>query len=219
MFDRIAPRYDLLNRLISGGVDQRWRRRAVDELRAAPRGPRLDLCAGTLDLSARVARVFPDERVVAVDVAGEMMRRGQRKAPRAETVVADVCALPFEDRTFASAICGFGARNVASPERFASEALRVLVPGGVLVVLEAFRPERRVARALHRLYIGNAFPALGALLSRDRGAYEYFAASVSAFMSRAEFGAVCERAGFSSARGYDLTLGMAGVVVAKKGDA
>lgn len=217
MFDRIAPNYDLLNRLISGGLDQRWRRQAVDELRAAPAGARLDLCAGTLDFSALLSRTFPSERVVAVDVALEMMKRGRSKAPRVETVVADVCELPFDDGSFAAAVCGFGVRNVASPERFASEVLRVLAPGGVLVVLEAFRPARRLSRALHRLYVGSAFPALGALLSRDRAAYKYFAASVGEFLSRQEFQRLCERTGFSNVHGCDMTLGMAGIVVAQKG--
>ena len=217
MFDRIAPRYDLLNRLISGGLDQRWRRRTIAELRSAPAGARLDLCAGTLDLSAMLAGAFPGERVVAVDVAEEMMKRGRAKAPRVETLVADVCALPLPDGGFGGAVCGFGVRNVAAPDRFVSEAFRVLSPGGVLVVLEAFRHERPLSRSLHRLYVSHAFPALGALFLRDRGAYAYFAKSVGEFLTRRQFMELCEGAGFASVRGYDLTLGMAGVVVAQKG--
>ncbi len=114
MFDRIAPRYDLLNRLLSGGLDQTWRRRAVRELERAPRGPRLDACAGTLDLSKLLAESGRSERIVAVDLAEEMMREGHDKAPRVETIVGDACDLPFDDGTFAGAVCGFGVRNVAS---------------------------------------------------------------------------------------------------------
>lgn len=216
MFDRIAPRYDLLNRLVSGGLDQRWRRRAVRELERAPRGPRLDLCAGTLDFAAMLAESFPSERVVAVDLAGEMMREGHAKAPRVETVVADVCALPFSDGEFAGATCGFGVRNVASLDAFAREAMRVLAPGGVLAVLEAFRPERPLPAFLHRAYMGRVFPALGALVSRDRAAYEYFVASVGAFVTRREFERLLQNTGFRAVRGWDTTLGMAGVVVAEK---
>ncbi|HEY1957128.1 MAG TPA: ubiquinone/menaquinone biosynthesis methyltransferase [Polyangiaceae bacterium] len=216
MFDRIAPRYDLLNRLVSGGLDQRWRRRAVAELERAPRGPRLDLCAGTLDFAALLAEAFPDERVVAVDLAEQMMRAGRDKAPRVETVAADATALPFEAGTFAAATCGFGARNVASLDAFAREAFRVLAPGGMLVVLEAFRPERALPAFLHRAYMGRVFPALGAVISRDRAAYEYFVASVGAFVTRRDFERLLQNTGFRAVRGWDTTLGMAGVVVATK---
>ncbi len=216
MFDRIAPRYDLLNRLLSGGLDQRWRHQAIAELARAPRGPRLDLCAGTLDLSKMLVRAYPKERVVAVDVAEEMMRQGHAKAPSVETVVADVCELPFEDGTFGAAVCGFGVRNVSSPETFAREVHRVLAPRGILVVLEAFRPERAVPAFLHRAYVGSVFPALGAALSRDRSAYEYFVKSVGAFLSRRDFENVLKDAGFCAVRGYDVTLGMAGIVVAER---
>jgi ubiquinone/menaquinone biosynthesis methyltransferase len=216
MFDRIAPRYDLLNRILSGGFDQRWRRRAVRETANAPRGARLDVCAGTLDLSKLLAEAAPNERIVAVDVAEEMMRAGKKKAPRVETIAGDACALPFDDETFAVAVCGFGVRNVADTDAFAREMSRVLLPGGVLVVLEAFRPARAVPAMLHRAYVGKMFPALGALLTRDPAAYEYFVASVSAFHTRRAFEALLANAGFSSVRGYDVTLGMAGIVVAEK---
>lgn len=213
MFDRIAPRYDLLNRLLSGGIDQRWRRRVVQEAAGAPPGPRLDLCAGTLDLAAMLAESAPNERVVAVDLAEEMMRIGRSKAPRVETVVSDVCELPFEERTFAAAVCGFGVRNVQKPEAFAREARRVLLPGGRLVVLEAFKPRRPLAAFLHREYVGRVFPALGAVLSQSRDAYEYFVRSVRGFMQRTELEELLRHAGFVDVRGYDVTLGMAGIVV------
>jgi len=217
MFDRIAPRYDLMNRLVSGGLDQRWRRRAIAEVAHAPRGAHLDLCAGTLDLAAMLVRAFPAERVVAVDMAEEMMRVGRRKAPSVETVVADVCALPFPDGTFAAATCGFGVRNVSSVDAFAREALRVLEPGGRLVVLEAFYPERRLGALLHRAYVGHVFPALGALVVHDRAPYDYFVKSVGAFLPRSDFERLLQNTGFRSVRGYDVFLGLAGIVVGEKG--
>jgi ubiquinone/menaquinone biosynthesis methyltransferase len=216
MFHRIAPRYDLLNRVLSGGLDQRWRHRAVSELAGAPRGPRLDVCAGTLDLSAMLAAALPKERVVALDLTDEMMRQGRSKAPGVETIVGDACALPFEDATFGGVVCGFGVRNVSAPDRFAREALRVLAPGGVLVVLEAFRPQRALAAFLHRAYVGHVFPTLGAIALRDRAAYDYFVESVGSFLTRLELEKMLADVGFFAVRGYDVTLGMAGIVVATK---
>jgi ubiquinone/menaquinone biosynthesis methyltransferase len=216
MFDRIAPQYDLMNRLITGGLDKRWRRLAVEELRRAPRGPRLDLCAGTLDFAALLLETWPSERVVAVDLAAEMMKRGRDKAPAAQTVVADVCALPFPDATFTAATCGFGVRNVSNVEAFAREAFRVLQPRGILVVLEAFRPERTIPAFLHRAYVGRAFPALGKLLLRERDAYEYFVASVGKFITRRDFESVLRDAGFCAIRGREMTFGVSGLVVAEK---
>jgi len=124
MFDRIAPTYDLINRAMSLGIDQRWRARAVRELRE---GPVLDLCAGTLDLARLVSKTH---RVVAVDFSPEMLARGKAKAPGVETVVADAKELPFEDATFGGAICGFGVRNIAELHTALGEVHRVLRPGG-----------------------------------------------------------------------------------------
>jgi ubiquinone/menaquinone biosynthesis methyltransferase len=215
MFERIAPTYDLLNRVLSAGTDERWRARALDELERAPTGPILDLCAGTMDLAARVERQRPGERVVAVDFSAAMLEKGRRKAPCTEAIVADALALPFEGATFAGVVCGFGMRNLSDLERGLAEVRRVLRPGGVFVTLELFRPVRWATRAFHGAYARAVLPAVGGLLSGDGGAYRYLARSMAGFLSRVEYEDALRAAGFRRVHGRDLTLGVASVVRAE----
>lgn len=218
MFDRIAPTYDTLNRIMSAGIDQRWRSRAVEELAAAPPGPVVDLCAGTMDLTALVARARPGDRLIAVDFSATMLDAGRAKAPTAEVVVADANALPFGDGEIAAVVCGFGVRNLADPRKGAKEVLRVLRPGGVFVVLELFRPRRLVTRAFHGAYASVVLPAVGGWLSGDRGAYRYLARSMAGFLTRPEYEQTLAEVGFVGVRGFDLTLGVASVVRGRRGE-
>ncbi len=215
MFGRIAPTYDTLNRLMSAGVDRRWRLRAIAELSSAPPGPVLDLCAGTLDLTALVACARPGDRLVAADFSPAMLDAGRHKAPRAETVVADATKLPFGAGEFGAVVCGFGMRNLASTEAGAREVLRVLRPGGVFVTLELFRPERLVTRAFHRAYARVVLPTIGGWLSGDRGAYQYLARSMAGFVTRREYEVLLARVGFGRVSGFDLTFGVASIVRAE----
>jgi ubiquinone/menaquinone biosynthesis methyltransferase len=212
MFERIAPTYDTLNRLMSAGVDRRWRTRALVEVLRAPAGPVLDLCAGTMDLTSMLARALPAERIVAADFSPAMLDRGRHKAPAAEVVVADAMALPFDDGAFAAVVCGFGVRNLADPARGAREVLRVLQPGGVFVTLELFRPARLATRAFHRAYAQYVLPAVGGLVSGDRDAYRYLARSMAGFLAREEYERALEGVGFEDVHGFDLTLGVASIV-------
>jgi len=215
MFDRIAPTYDRLNRVLSAGIDVAWRRRAVAAIERAPRGKILDLCAGTMDLTAMIARARPEAHVVAADFAPQMLAAGASKAPRAETVVADALDLPFPDGEFTAVLCAFGVRNLADTARGVREVKRVLANGGVFVTLEFFRPTTLATRAFHAAYARGVLPAVGGFVSGDRVAYGYLAASMKGFLSRSEYEALLVREGFAGVNGADLTLGVASVVRAE----
>lgn len=220
MFDRISPTYDRVNRLLSAGLDVRWRRRAVSLLRGLPAGEILDSCAGTLDLSAEVERSFPDRNVVALDFAADMLARGAGKVSRTTTVVGDAMKLPFESGRFAGVICGFGLRNLADPVAGLAEAVRVLAPGGRLVLLEFFQPRHgaggAVTRAFHAVYARAVLPTVGGVIAGDRDAYAYLAKSMAAFLPRTEVEDHLRRLGLEAVVGEDLTLGVASIVRGQK---
>lgn len=220
MFDKIAPTYDFLNRAMSAGLDERWRKRAIDALASAPKGTLLDLCAGTLDLSAALEAAMPERPIVAADFAADMLERGRGKVRRTEVVVADALELPFEDEAFAGVINGFGLRNLSDTEAGVREAARVLKPGGRLVFLEFFRPDRGATaiatKGFHAVFARVVLPAAGALIARDASAYAYLARSMATFLTRAELEAMLRAHGFVDVAGEDLTFGVASIVSATK---
>ena len=212
MFDGIAPTYDALNRVLSLGIDQGWRRRAVAALGPLAGRRVLDVCAGTLDLSALVAAAGAD--VVASDFSHPMLARGRTKLAGAPLVRADALALPFADGSFDRVICGFGLRNLDDAARGLGEMRRVLGPGGRCVILDFFRPRRAVTRAVQTLYNQRVLPLVGGVVSGDKRAYRYLADSIERFATRDDIEILCRAVGFSEARGEDLTLGIASMVVA-----
>jgi ubiquinone/menaquinone biosynthesis methyltransferase len=215
LFDRIAPSYDRLNRVLSFGLDLRWRRRAVRALGALDGAPVLDLCAGTGDFGAEVRRRFPFACVVGADFAREMLAAGGAKRA-GEPVQADALRLPFGDGVFAAAVCGFGVRNLDDPRKGLAEVARVLRPGGRFAVLEFFRPETRAQRALHAFYNRRVVPAMGRALSGDADAYAYLPASIERFMTRAGYEAAAREAGFEVENKEDLFPGVASLVVLRR---
>ncbi len=213
MFDRVAPSYDLLNRVMTFRVDQRWRRRLIAALALRDGDRLLDLCAGTMDVSAEALRQEPAARVVGADFSLPMLARGAQKTglPAAQ---ADALALPFPDASFDAATVAFGVRNLESLERGLAELARVLRPGGRLGVLEFFRSESHGSRLVHGAYNRLALPVLGRVLSPDPEAYRYLVASMERFASRPEFEEACRRAGFRDVSGETLFPGVCGLVVA-----
>jgi demethylmenaquinone methyltransferase/2-methoxy-6-polyprenyl-1,4-benzoquinol methylase len=206
MFAAIAPRYDLLNHLLSLNLDRRWRRQAVQALEweRCPAGRFLDLCAGTLDLAATLA-AQPGFRgsVIGADFVHAMLVRGRGKSPRVQAVVADTLELPFADAQFDGATIGFGLRNLADLDQGLREMRRVLRPGARLVILEFTLPRRQPLRALYLLYFRRLLPAIGRLVSKHRTAYSYLPASVMTFPQPPALAARVREAGFTRV-GYRL---------------
>jgi demethylmenaquinone methyltransferase/2-methoxy-6-polyprenyl-1,4-benzoquinol methylase len=214
MFDRIAPRYDLLNRLLSAGTDVRWRRRAVDFLGLAPPARVLDLCTGTADLLMEAVGRDPRSSGLGLDLSQAMLGRGAAKvrraglAPRAHLVGGDGERLPVGDGLFDGALVAFGIRNIGDPLAALREVHRALRPGGRFVVLEFSIPPG-IAGRLYRLYFTRILPRVGGLVSGDPSAYEYLPASVAGFPTPETFGLLMEQAGYTSVRWQLLTGGIA----------
>jgi demethylmenaquinone methyltransferase/2-methoxy-6-polyprenyl-1,4-benzoquinol methylase len=214
MFDRIAPRYDLANRVLSGGIDVRWRRRAVRLLDAAPDARILDLCTGTADLLVEALGNAERRRGVGLDLSLPMLSRAAAKlagaglAGRAALVGGDAQRLPLASGTFDGALVAFGIRNVGDPAAALAEVRRVLRPGGRLVVLE-FSTPRGLFGLLYGVYSRHVLPRVGGWISGHREAYAYLPASVARFASPVDFAALLEQAGFRDVTWRPLTGGIA----------
>lgn len=219
MFSEIAPRYDFLNRFMSLSIDQGWRRQAIKALRASSQARLLDLCAGTLDLSEGLLKTYPTAKVVSLDFSFEMLQAGLdkvRRESRCKILCADGHHLPLGDKYFDGVICGFGIRNLEEREQAAQEIFRVLKPGGTLVVLEFFRPEKAFAKLFYHTYGKILIPRLGGLLAKNREAYQYLQNSILDFLSIEEYEALLTKTGFDNFVARPLSGGIAHLVTAKK---
>jgi demethylmenaquinone methyltransferase/2-methoxy-6-polyprenyl-1,4-benzoquinol methylase len=212
MFDRIAPVYDPMNRVMTAGLDRRWRRITVEQV-VRPGERVLDACCGTGDLAVEARRRGAGE-VVGLDFSERMLERARRKEPAVDWVRGDVLALPFEDASFGSATVGFGVRNVSDLEAALRELRRVLLPGGRLGILEITTP-RGVLAPFYRVWFDHVIPLLGRLLPGG-GAYTYLPASVRRFPAPEELAGLLHDAGFADVR-FRLFAG--GIVALHVGEA
>lgn len=221
MFDSIAYRYDLLNHLLSGGIDLYWRRRAIEQLRDLQPNHILDVATGTADFAIAALRLKP-ERIVGVDIAEEMLKIGRSKltkrglSPTIGLQSGEAENLQFETGSFDAAIVAFGARNFEHLEKGLAEMHRVLRPGGRIVVLEFSRPDRFPFKQLYFFYFKRVLPFIGRLISKSKEAYTYLPDTVMRFPEGSAFLAILERTGFHETTQERLTFGIATVYVGTK---
>jgi demethylmenaquinone methyltransferase / 2-methoxy-6-polyprenyl-1,4-benzoquinol methylase len=209
IFTAIAPTYDRLNRIISFRFDQGWRRYAVGRLKweREPEGIYLDLCAGTLDFGATLARRPGFRgRVVGADFVRRMLELGREKSSRLAPVNADALELPFPDGAFAGAMVGWGLRNLVDLDGGIAEAARVLKPGARLVVLEMALPRSRLLRAGYEFYFRRIMPLIGRWISKHRTAYSWLPESTRVFPAPPELARRLEANGFADVH-YELFMG------------
>ena len=213
MFDRISGRYDLLNTLLSGGMDARWRRRAADAARLRTGAFALDLACGTGRLTAELAnRVGPGGRAVGLDFSPAMLAVARIDHPRLMFVHGSALEVPFAGSTFDATTMAFGLRNLAAPERGLAEMARVLKPDGRAVVLEFLRPPGGVVGRAYGLYLEQVLPRIGGLVSGDRRAYAYLSETIASYHSAEELAEMAIAAGWSSARVDRMMFGTLGIL-------
>jgi len=221
IFSEIAPRYDLLNHVLSLNIDRGWRRKAIAELRLErnPRGTYLDLCAGTMDVSVALAHTSSfGGQIVSADFAEPMLRAGKSKieGSRIAPVTADALELPLASNSVAGAIVSFGIRNVAGLDNSLVEVARVLEPGARFVILEFSTPSSSLLNAAYQQYFKHVLPRIGGFISGHPTAYRYLPESVANFPTGDDLARRMQAAGFSKVRWRPLTFGVVAIHVGER---
>jgi len=229
MFDQIAGRYDLLNTVLSGGMDRYWRARAVRSLRLTGRERALDVCTGTADVALALARRGRAASVVGIDFSGEMLRLGRDKVKRAAGAVGsgterapigltrgDAMRLPLPSNSVDTVTVAFGIRNVQDPAIACREMARVMTTGGRLAILEFSMPQTPVISHVYRWYFRHVLPRIGRLVSHHEEAYTYLPESVGVWATPETFANVLRDSGFSDVRATPMTFGTVYLYTATK---
>ncbi len=222
MFDKIAPYYDLLNRVLSLGVDTLWRKRAIRKLHGRPVQTLLDVATGTADLALEASRQLQPQRIVGLDLSNEMLDIGRGKVSRRrldetiELIQGDSENLPFADNTFDAVTVAFGVRNFENLELGLREMRRVLKDGGKVVILEFSKPRSFPFKQLYNFYFRNILPTVGKLTSKDPKAYRYLYESVQAFPDGQDFLDILDKTGYKTNQCTPLTLGICSIYTGEK---
>lgn len=222
MFDNISPKYDLLNRLLSVGIDVWWRKKAISMLRSAKPRLILDIATGTGDLAVEAVKQLKPEKVIGVDISEGMLAMGREKMQKLglddviELRTGDSEKLLFENNTFDAVIVSFGVRNFENLEKGLTDMYRVTKEGGTCLIIEFSKPKAPIIKQLYWFYNSTIIPLIGKIISKDNAAYSYLPESVKAFPEGEDFLRVFERAGYSDTKRVPLTFGICTVYIGKK---
>ncbi len=213
MFDRIAHRYDLVNTILSGGIDGGWRRRAARATGLKPGGSALDVACGSGKLTAVLSGIAgPRGRVIGLDFSPQMLEIARRDHPGLEFLEGDALSLPFDDASFGAATIAFGLRNLSDPVRGLQEMLRIVKANGRAVALEFVRPPKNLVGSAYRLYLRTMLPAIGGAISGQPAAYRYLSDTVDSYRSPQELQAMAAAAGWADVRYRALAAGTVGLL-------
>lgn len=222
MFDNVAGKYDLLNHVLSGGVDIYWRKKALSMLKNNRNDLVLDIATGTGDLAIEANRILKPGKIIGVDISKGMLEEGRAKIKKLgleekiEMQLGDSEKLLFDDNTFDTVIVSFGVRNFENLLKGLSDMNRVLKPGGTCMVVEFSKPGNYFFKQAYWFYSTKILPLIGKLVSKDRSAYTYLPESVRAFPDGEDFLKVYREAGFKETRAIPLTFGICSVYIGKK---
>jgi demethylmenaquinone methyltransferase / 2-methoxy-6-polyprenyl-1,4-benzoquinol methylase len=222
MFDNISPKYDLLNHVLSAGIDIYWRKKAIRLLKPEQPKKILDIATGTGDFAIEALALKPD-KVIGVDISEGMLAIGREKMKKLghdsviELRTGDSEKLLFPDNEFDAVIVSFGVRNFENLLRGLTDMHRVTRPGGTCVVLEFSKPRLFPFKQLYGFYSNTVMPMIGRLISKDQSAYTYLPESVQAFPDGPDFIRIFEQAGFTKTKWISLTFGICSIYIGKKG--
>jgi len=222
MFNDISGRYDFLNRFLSAGIDISWRKKALEELREIEPKHLLDVATGTADVAIMAAKQLQPEKITGIDISEGMLDVGRKKIKeeKLEDTISllrgDSEAINFKDETFDAVTVAFGVRNFMHLEKGLSEILRVLKPGGKLVVLEFSKPATPVVKSIYSFYMKIVTPGVGKLFSQNRDAYKYLDESIRQFPEGKDFTSILDQLGYHQTYSKTLSLGICSIYCGTK---
>jgi len=222
MFDRVANRYDVMNRLLSAGIDIKWRKKAILQLKNDKPKQILDVATGTCDMAIICYKLLRPEKITGIDISGEMLKVGRKKIEKEgltsviELQTGDSETINFADNSFDAVTVAFGVRNFENLESGLKEMLRVLKPGGKLIVLEFSRPRTKIFRSLYNLYMSIVAPEVARWIARNKKAYQYLNQSANLFPERQNFVEILNRTGYSNTSFKPLSAGICCIYIGEK---
>ncbi len=222
MFDSIAHRYDFLNRFLSAGIDIRWRKKAIGYLKELKPKTILDVATGTADVALMTEKILKPTAIIGIDISDGMLDIGRKKieAANVQSIISlyngDSAAIKYDDNHFDAVTVAFGVRNFEYLEKGLSEILRVLKPGGKLVVLEFSKPKNFLVKGFYNLYMKFISPNIGKLFSKNKSAYAYLDASIQKFPEGNNFVAILNNIGFKNIINKPLSLGICSIYCGTK---